>query len=266
MRRGGGRGRQLVAPRGGRRRGPAGQRRRPRRVRLGARLGAHRRAARPLAAREGPARAAAFTWDAVADRAIEALARSRQPAGPLADPDGGPAAASPRRDRDADPAPRIAFFSPLPPNPSGVANYAEALIDALGGPLRDRPVPRRRRGPRSRGSGRAGSGASITGCSRGSTGPGRTRRSSTRWGTRPRTCSSTRRLLRRPGVVVLHDPSLVFFHYERSVRPGRGPRRLPARPQGHAPRPRRRTGGRSWRTGPSRPGRWPGGWSTPGWT
>ncbi len=30
-------------------------------------------------------------------------------------------------------------------------------------------------------------------------------------------------LLKRPGIVVLHDASLVFFHYERSAQSGRGP-------------------------------------------
>ena len=184
-------------------------------------------------------RAAGFTWarrrGATLKRPLESLAEVPRPAGHIESV--RPALREPCATLPASPS-----SSPLPPTASGVAKYAEALIEALGEhhaidlfhdaarvPLRAVPIGRGRL-------------LRSSGVHAGRSGPALPCASSTRWATRRRTCSSTRRLLKRPGVVVLHDPSLVFFHYERAVRLGRRPRKLPARAQGHAPRPRRRLG------------------------
>ena len=78
--------------------------------------------------------ARAFCWEATADRAMEVferLAGSREVAERVPDP---PPPAWGRRLRFDPPhrsRPRIAFFSPLPPQKSGVSDYSVALLDEL---------------------------------------------------------------------------------------------------------------------------------------
>ena len=74
---------------------------------------------------KGPERARRFSWDDVAGRTLESLRR----AGSIPRDLKTPGRACPKTTR---PRPRIAFVSPLPPSPSGVATYAAALVDALG--------------------------------------------------------------------------------------------------------------------------------------
>jgi glycosyltransferase involved in cell wall biosynthesis len=163
----------------------------------------------------GPERARSFTWDAVADRTLEAL--SAMKSGPPTRQGPRPSAASGRTPR-----PRIAFFSPTPPNPSGVANSAEGLIDALGDryavdlfhDARESPFARFRSGG--------------VGCfeHRLFARVDRVRPYHSvvyQMGNSPAHLFVYEEMIRRrPGVVVLHDPSLVLFHYERSVRLGGG--------------------------------------------
>jgi glycosyltransferase involved in cell wall biosynthesis len=68
----------------------------------------------------GPERAATFTWDDVADRALEALEEAATPA------------PAPALRRHA-PKPRLAVVSPFPPKASGISDYAMRLVEALSG-------------------------------------------------------------------------------------------------------------------------------------
>ncbi|MDR6642683.1 glycosyltransferase involved in cell wall biosynthesis [Luteibacter sp. 1214] len=73
----------------------------------------------------GVDRAATFSWDACAARAVEAMEgiRSRQPSGALVKEQQRAGHVSPR--------PRMAMVTPLPPARSGIADYAEQLIPQL---------------------------------------------------------------------------------------------------------------------------------------
>jgi glycosyltransferase involved in cell wall biosynthesis len=62
-----------------------------------------------------------FSWEVTADKALEALTRSYAPRPSV----------TPRRGRRPSPRRRIAFFSPLPPLPSGVSDYSARLLDEL---------------------------------------------------------------------------------------------------------------------------------------
>ena len=62
-----------------------------------------------------------FSWEATADKALDVLTRSHAP-----EP-----TARPRPGRRRAPRRRIAFFSPLPPLRSGVADYSARLLDEL---------------------------------------------------------------------------------------------------------------------------------------
>lgn len=171
--------------------------------------------ARSLRAR-GPARARLFSWDAVADRVLGALAEvvERPTRAPR------PAVALPRRP-DAAPRPRVAFVSPLPPDPSGVADYAAALVDALADHaaldlFHDAgafPAARfRRRG---------------FGCfdHRLFDRLDRVRPYDAvvyQMGNSPAHVFVEGLLRRRPGIVVLHDLALASYYYERATRHGGG--------------------------------------------
>ncbi|MBP1206775.1 glycosyltransferase involved in cell wall biosynthesis [Duganella sp. 1411] len=77
----------------------------------------------------GRAQAARFSWDATAQRALRALERWQAPAG--AGSDIAPGSAT-NPDAAAAPArPRLAFVSPLPPERTGIADYAVQLLPAL---------------------------------------------------------------------------------------------------------------------------------------
>lgn len=69
----------------------------------------------------GPRRAETFTWEATADRAIEALERTAR------------AGTMPwrRKLRVSAPKRRIAYFSPLPPKRSGISDYSRELLAEL---------------------------------------------------------------------------------------------------------------------------------------
>ncbi|OYV65708.1 MAG: glycosyl transferase family 1, partial [Acidiphilium sp. 21-66-27] len=69
------------------------------------------------------AHARQFTWDRVATKALEAFART---AGATASPPPTPA-----RDGAGDGRKRLAFFSPMPPQPSGISDYSMDLLPAL---------------------------------------------------------------------------------------------------------------------------------------
>ncbi|CAG4927241.1 unnamed protein product [Acidocella sp. C78] len=62
-----------------------------------------------------------FTWDRVAERALAAFAAT------------GLAAPPPARARIADAGRRLAVFSPMPPQPSGISDYSMELLPALAG-------------------------------------------------------------------------------------------------------------------------------------
>ncbi|HEV3020814.1 MAG TPA: glycosyltransferase family 1 protein, partial [Pirellulales bacterium] len=81
---------------------------------------------RPLAealSRRGPEQASHFRWETTVDRAAKALERLTSPPSTISPAIVRPAA----RQR-----PRLAFFSPLPPQQSGIAEYAANLLGELG--------------------------------------------------------------------------------------------------------------------------------------
>jgi len=166
---------------------------------------------------KGPGQARAFTWDAVAGKAIEALT-SLHTAGDahrVAARDGAAGGARPTGK------PRVALFSPLPPTRSGVATYAGALVEALG----DRYAVDLFHDPRESPFARFRPGGAGCFDYRVFARVDRARPYRAivyQMGNSPAHAFVYEGLLKRPGVVVLHDPSLVFFHYERSVQSGGG--------------------------------------------
>ncbi len=163
--------------------------------------------ARSLRAR-GPARAATFSWDAVAERALAALVIEKST----------PTRVYRTSNRQA---PRIAFVSPLPPETSGVADYAAALADALAERAALDFFHDQGRYPFARFRRR------DAGCF--------DHRLFDRFqrvrpydgvlyqmGNSPVHDFIFDMLEARPGVVVLHDLALASFHYERATRSGGG--------------------------------------------
>ena len=71
--------------------------------------------------RRGPEQARRFCWQATADRVVAALERVAR----------GPAPGPRRALRRSAPQGRIAFFSPLPPMRSGIADYSQSLLEHL---------------------------------------------------------------------------------------------------------------------------------------
>jgi glycosyltransferase involved in cell wall biosynthesis len=71
----------------------------------------------------GPARAAEFTWDKTATLALDAIKRSVAPRHTR----------RLRADRPHEGRPRLAVFSPFPPKNSGISDYIARLIDAMKG-------------------------------------------------------------------------------------------------------------------------------------
>lgn len=69
----------------------------------------------------GPLWARRFTWEATADRAVEAMERTVRPASRIRR----------RQARVATPKRRIAYFSPLPPKRSGISDYSRELLAEL---------------------------------------------------------------------------------------------------------------------------------------
>lgn len=165
--------------------------------------------------RKGPERARGFTWDRVAERTIEALA-GLHAAGPARTKSGetaGPARPTIR--------PRIALFSPLPPARSGVATHAGALAEALGERYEVDLFHDRRESPFARF--RTGGAGCFDYRTFARVDRARPYRAVVyQMGNSPAHDFVYEGLLKRPGVVALHDPSLVFFHYERAVRGGGG--------------------------------------------
>ncbi len=168
----------------------------------------------PLARRlraQGADRARPFTWKSVAAKTLEALEsapRIELRVGSF-------------RKKESKSRPRLALFSPLPPNPSGVATYAGALVEALGRQYAvdlfhddgAAPFARFREGG--------------VGCfdHRLFERVDRARPYSAivyQMGNSPAHLFVYDALLKRPGIVVLHDASLVFFQYERAVLRGGG--------------------------------------------
>lgn len=67
--------------------------------------------------RRGAARRPSLTWDAVAERTVEALDRLPQPSGPAGESHALPV--------------RLALVGPQPPTPSGIADYNSRLVESL---------------------------------------------------------------------------------------------------------------------------------------
>lgn len=125
----------------------------------------------------------------------------------------------PRSRRDS--RPRWAFFSPLPPHTSGIATYSASLVQALSTHAAIDLFHESGDAPFARFQERA------MGCFDARVFP--------RWnrirpydaviyqmGNSPAHIFAHDRLFTTPGVVVLHDPALASFHYERAVRSGGG--------------------------------------------
>jgi glycosyltransferase involved in cell wall biosynthesis len=210
----------------------------------------------------GPTRAALFTWDHVASRTLEAIElqavaskafpplakgglggvdvdQPRAPgvfstsnmARPAAEPTppnapfarGGKQTHSRRHCSITGEAsrPRWAFFSPLPPQTSGIATYSASLVQSLSEHARIDLFHDAGDAPFARFQSRA------LGCYDARIFP--------RWnrlrphdaviyqlGNSPAHIFAYERLFQTPGVVVLHDPALASFHYERAMRSGGG--------------------------------------------
>jgi glycosyltransferase involved in cell wall biosynthesis len=190
--------------------------------------------ARSLRAR-GPARAAQFSWDAVAGRVLEALrGTSLPPRDPR--PVGSAVRTIPRAGlgretvRTANPTrggtrstrpPRVALFSPLPPSRSGVADYVATLLDPLADRLCLDLFHDADAFPHARFSARR------IGCfdHRLFERIDRARPYDAviyQMGNSPSHIFLYDQMMRRPGVVVLHDLALGSFHYERVQRRGLG--------------------------------------------
>ena len=157
----------------------------------------------------GPARAARFRWDDVAGRVL----------GALETPGDHPRAGVSKRPSSG--RPRLALFTPLPPTPSGVAEYAVPLAEALGRFYEvdlfhdEKAFPFARFG--LRGSGcfdhrlfdqidRVRPYRAVV----------------YQLGNSPAHVFADDALRKRPGLVILHDLSLGSFHYERATRRGGG--------------------------------------------
>jgi len=168
---------------------------------------------------KGPARARLFTWDAVADRVVAAL--EDVAAGTKARPLPSPAPTRKAQSLVRRSAPRIAFFSPLPPDPSGVADYAASLLGALGERVAIDVFHDARVFPFTRFQGRGFGCFDYRLFER----LDRVRPYRTvvyQMGNSPAHVFIEKALRKRPGVVVLHDLALASFHYERATRYGAG--------------------------------------------
>ena len=202
--------------------------------------------ARSLRAK-GPVRAALFSWDAVAGRVLKAVSSpfaprpgvrdldTRFPPRPACGERAGvrgldsqervesgrplPPARSPRRGSrgsERDRRPRLAVFSPLPPHPSGIANYTSSLLEHLSDYFSIDVFHDHETFPLLRFQRR------DLGCY--------DHRLFARFdglrpyhavvyqmGNSPAHFFMEETLRRRPGVVVLHDLALASYHYERAT-------------------------------------------------
>jgi glycosyltransferase involved in cell wall biosynthesis len=167
----------------------------------------------------GPSRARQFTWDAVANRVLDTLESCRGKPRPQAAP-----VSSATRTRPTPPRPRVALVSPLPPHPSGVADYAGVLV----GPLADRVALDLFHDAGSVPFARFLAARLAVGCHDGRLFDRLHRLRPYdvivyQMGNSPAHLFVYELLTRHAGVVVLHDLMLASFHYERSTRLGLGP-------------------------------------------
>lgn len=163
---------------------------------------------------KGPRRAALFSWDSVADRAIWTL--EEMGSGPQIR-----SFRSPTRTRHRRARPRIAFVSPLPPSHSGIADYSRSLITALKEHVEIDLYHDSGESPEARFSHR------DCGCF-----DYRLLERADRMrpyravvyqiGNSPAHFFVEALLCQRPGVVVLHDLALASYHYEKAISSGRG--------------------------------------------
>jgi glycosyltransferase involved in cell wall biosynthesis len=167
--------------------------------------------ARTLRAR-GPVRATRFTWEAVARRALEALAAPAPCAGP----------GRVKHTRPGRVQPRIAVFSPVAPHPSGVANYAHNLIESLNAHFAIDLFHDTGEWPFARFQSR------DVGCYDHRVFSRLNRLRPYRavlyqLGNSPAHSFAFEALQAHPGIVTLHDLALASFHYERAIRSGGKP-------------------------------------------
>jgi glycosyltransferase involved in cell wall biosynthesis len=189
----------------------------------------------------GPERASAFTWDAVAARALDAISGSvvgNRVSSALPGFCGGGSAPLAKRHADrrnpvsrtipgfalgTTDRPRVAVCSPLPPEASGVADYAGALVEALGEHAALDLFHDTGRFPATRFA-RRDCGVFDHRLLARFERLRPYRAVVYQMGNSPAHHFVHELLNARPGVVVLHDLALASYHYERATRPGGGGR------------------------------------------